>query len=409
MSYPLFTLVGMELSAAHGLLDDGLSFDATVASHDQLQAAVAAVRRLMSVLQARAAVLACEMRRVSPDPTSDVAAAARTSARDADRAARRADTAAKVPELAEAFTAGTVSGEHVDALGNALGATSNTVALRLTGDGVWLRRLAERTTPERFAKAIREEIHRIETAADEAERVARRKAAVRLRSWLDEFGMGRWAATFDPDTYHQLETILDTQTEVLFHDAVPEHCPSDPIDKQAFLRAHALISLLTGGGVRMGRPEAILVVDYRDRTEPFIDHGTPGLDLSTVRTHDLLARAVTFTITVRDGEVITAPGPLNLGRSTRLANAAQRRVLRALYPRCAIPGCETRYNRLKIHHVVWWRHGGATDLDNLIPVCQKHHTLIHQRGWELKLAPGRVLTITRPDGTTMTTGPPKRE
>ena len=27
MSYPLFTMVGMELTAAHGLLDDGLSFD----------------------------------------------------------------------------------------------------------------------------------------------------------------------------------------------------------------------------------------------------------------------------------------------------------------------------------------------------------------------------------------------
>ena len=75
MSHPFFTMIGMELSAAHGLLDDGLSFDATVASRDELQAGVAAVRRLMSVLQARAAVLACEMRRVSPDPTSDVAAA----------------------------------------------------------------------------------------------------------------------------------------------------------------------------------------------------------------------------------------------------------------------------------------------------------------------------------------------
>ena len=402
-------MVGMDLAVAHGLLDDGLSFDATVASRAELQAGVAVVRRLMSVLQARLSVLAREMRRVSPDPTSDTATAGRTSARDAERAARRADSAAKVPELADSFAAGNVSGEHVDALGTALAATSTAVALQLTGEGVWLTRLAERTTPERFAKTLRAEIHHLETGDDETERVARRKAAVRLRSWLDEFGMGHWAATWDPDTFHQLETILDAQIEVLFHDAVPEHCPTDPLEKQAFLRAHALISLLTGGGVRMGRPEAILVLDHRDRAHPFIDHGIPGLDLSSVRTHDLLARAITFTIIVRDGEVIVAPGQLNLGRTTRLANTAQRRVLRALYPTCAMPGCDTRYARLKIHHVVWWRHGGLTDLDNLIPVCQRHHTLIHQNGWELKLAPGRQLTITRPDGTTMTTGPPKRE
>jgi hypothetical protein len=53
-------------------------------------------------------------------------------------------------------------------------------------------------------------------------------------------------------------------------------------------------------------------------------------------------------------------------------------------------------------------HGGRTDLDNLVPVCEKHHQNIHNNGWLLTLTPDRILTIQFPDGQIMTTGPPKR-
>jgi hypothetical protein len=106
--------------------------------------------------------------------------------------------------------------------------------------------------------------------------------------------------------------------------------------------------------------------------------------------------------------VVHAPGRLDLGRTTRLANAAQRRVLRALYPRCAVPDCEVPFRYSKIHHVVWWRHGGRTDLDNLLPVCVRHHTELHRDEWDVKLQPDRTLTITMPNGDVMTCGPPKR-
>ena len=113
-------------------------------------------------------------------------------------------------------------------------------------------------------------------------------------------------------------------------------------------------------------------------------------------------------VIVRNGVIIHAPGTLNLGRTTRLANRAQRRALRALYPTCAIPGCDTRYELCKLHHVIWWEHGGRTDLDNLLPLCVRHHHAVHDTGWQLKLTPDRQLTITYPDTTTHTTGPPRR-
>jgi hypothetical protein len=58
--------------------------------------------------------------------------------------------------------------------------------------------------------------------------------------------------------------------------------------------------------------------------------------------------------------------------------------------------------------VRWWRHGGSTDLDNLVPLCSRHHYNVHESDWHLVLLPDRTLTITLPDGTTFTTGPPSR-
>jgi len=113
-------------------------------------------------------------------------------------------------------------------------------------------------------------------------------------------------------------------------------------------------------------------------------------------------------IVVRGGFVVHAPGERNLGRTTRLANAAQRRVLRGLYPTCGVPDCPVPFRYCKAHHVVWWRHGGRTDLDNLLPVCNRHHTAIHHEGWEVKLQPDRTVTVTLPGGEVMTCGPPKR-
>lgn len=118
--------------------------------------------------------------------------------------------------------------------------------------------------------------------------------------------------------------------------------------------------------------------------------------------------ADTSVVVVCNGVVLSAPGRLDLGRSTRLANRAQRRALRGLYATCAVPGCDVHCDRCKLHHVIWWRHGGRTDLENLLPVCVHHHGRIHNDGWNVELGADRELTITLPDGTTRCTGPPTR-
>ncbi len=121
---------------------------------------------------------------------------------------------------------------------------------------------------------------------------------------------------------------------------------------------------------------------------------------------ELAGRSSIEGVVVRNGVVIHAPGTTDLGRTSRLANRAQRRALRALYATCAIPGCSVDDDRCKLHHIIWWRNDGRTDLDNLLPVCSHHHGKIHNDGWIVELGPNRALTLRLPDGSIHNTGPP---
>ena len=88
----------------------------------------------------------------------------------------------------------------------------------------------------------------------------------------------------------------------------------------------------------------------------------------------------------------------DLGRTQREVNLAWRSLLGTLDgERCRFPGC-TRHTKLHAHHVIFWSDGGPTDLDNLILVCSRHHTLIHTQGFQLILHPDRRLEVRTAHG-----------
>jgi len=271
--------------------------------------------------------------------------------------------------------------------------------------------IAEHASTDDFARTVRAEARRLERAGDGLDRLERQKRAIRFSSFLDkDTGMGRWHATWDPETMVRLESRIDQQLQAMFHDRQPECCPTDLLEKQSYLRALAVLALLDGQGGRPGKPEVIVVVDHTQPGpdgRPAVDWGLP-VELPDGVLADLWSRASTHTVVVRNGVVIKAGGDLDLGRTSRLPNRAQRRALRGQYTTCAIPGCHVRFSRTKLHHVVWWRHGGLTDLENLLPLCELHHQRVHHDGWLLTLTPNRTLTVRLPDGQVMTTGPPKR-
>jgi hypothetical protein len=47
----------------------------------------------------------------------------------------------------------------------------------------------------------------------------------------------------------------------------------------------------------------------------------------------------------------------------------------------------------------WWKQRGRTDIDNLLPLCENHHHLVHEGGLQLTMTPDRIATWRRPDRT----------
>ncbi len=354
----------------------------------------------------REVALAGYMATHSPLPEKHMAKAGRSSRKKAKRALRRKETTKETPKLGKALEEGKVSGEHLDAAGAALRDVDDDkrreLAKRidaLTGD-------AEEMSAEEFARKVRDEQRRLEDDGGE-DRLARQQRAIRFNHRVDPAtGMIEYWGKLDPLRGMKLLNQIKGAGGPALRRKTPDDCPSDPVEKNAYLTALALLDLCEGHGQRGGRPEVIVVVDTRDAgsdSGPHVDWGIP-VELPVRVLIEMLGEAAVRTVIVRNGAIIHAPGRLNLGRTTRLANAAQRRALRAIYPRCAIPDCPTRFDLCKIHHIQWWRHGGRTDLENLLPVCVRHHTAIHDEGWIIELGPDRVLTLTLPNGEVMTTG-----
>ena len=253
----------------------------------------------------------------------------------------------------------------------------------------------------------------------------RQRRATCLSVWTDGDGMLNLRGRFDPLLALGLSSRLDAAVATRFAEQTPEFCPTDPVEKNRFLAAHALCGLVTGadrggdgscrdgscrdGRPRVGRPEYVAVIDADApyRVGPVVEWSIP-VELPARVIAQLTGDSDVVGVVVRNGVVLYAPGELNLGRTTRLASRAQRRALRALYSTCAIPGCSVGYDRCKLHHVIWWRNGGRTDLDNLVPCCSRHHSNIHNDGWTIHLGPNRQLTLRLPDGTIHNTGPPTR-
>jgi hypothetical protein len=85
---------------------------------------------------------------------------------------------------------------------------------------------------------------------------------------------------------------------------------------------------------------------------------------------------------------------IDVGRSKRVVSEPGRRALVVRDGHCRWPECDRPASRSAAHHVVHWIHGGATDLDNLILLCHRHHWKVHEGNWQLVRGDdGRMLII----------------
>ncbi|MEU0495564.1 HNH endonuclease signature motif containing protein [Mycobacterium sp. NPDC006124] len=86
---------------------------------------------------------------------------------------------------------------------------------------------------------------------------------------------------------------------------------------------------------------------------------------------------------------------LYLGRTKRLASAAQRIVLHARDRGCTKPGCTVPGYGTQVHHMTGWAHNGQTDIDDVTFTCGGDNRLA-ETGWTVALVDGVVQWIPPP-------------
>jgi hypothetical protein len=93
--------------------------------------------------------------------------------------------------------------------------------------------------------------------------------------------------------------------------------------------------------------------------------------------------------------VVFGPGSqvVDVGRATRVPQAATRRALRARDAGCVWPGCGQPSSVCEPHHITHWARGGETSLANLASLCRRHHFLVHEGRWRLIRAGDRFRAL----------------
>jgi HNH endonuclease len=88
--------------------------------------------------------------------------------------------------------------------------------------------------------------------------------------------------------------------------------------------------------------------------------------------------------------------PLDVGRTSRVVQPAQRAALAVRDGGCVFPDCDRPLGWCEAHHLIHWLDAGPTDLDNLALLCRAHHRAVHEGGWRLARDPDGRLTAIPP-------------
>ncbi len=94
---------------------------------------------------------------------------------------------------------------------------------------------------------------------------------------------------------------------------------------------------------------------------------------------------------------------LDVGRTQRLVTPAIRAALELRDGGCVFPGCNVPPRDCEAHHLIPWRMGGPTSLDNLALVCSHHHGIVEPNQtnpgadrWRIELNPDGIPWVIPP-------------
>jgi len=342
---------------------------------DEVTARLREVASQISRLQAEQAALIAEL-----DDTIDfgmttaqwVAWQAGLMPGEARRAVRLASRLSGLPQLREAFAEGRLSEATVDTL-SSVATPANEAELIETSKvatGAQLSRLVRtmaKLTPEGDDPVPVRDEH--------------------LSFGHDDNGQWWLRGSLRPEWGAQVETALRAAQDI-------DHEPGTPLISHAEALARVAEGFIdntaTAGTDIPDRYQVIVRIDKDTLGD--VDGHIHGADHCEAHTIDELLCEAYLSVVVQDhGRPVTTASP------GRFATPEQRRALIVRDGGCRFPGCgRTRF--LKAHHLIRHTDGGPTSLDNMILLCQQHHTLIHKPGWQLTEHPDGHLAFVDPKG-----------
>jgi hypothetical protein len=374
---------------------------------------VALVRGWLDALEAEIASRAKELstQGSGAPPVDLLTREGRLSGRDAQRVERRAVVVEQAPQLGVALRSGEIGAAHVDAVASAAGRLDESLRASFFEHEPEIVRTAASSSPEELARYCGRLADRV--AADEGvARAERQRQLTSLRRSIDQTtGMYRLHAELHPELGHRLWMALDAEVDARAAAAVTSGDRDGAVEmSRDRVAAEALVDLVSGGHQmrRPARTEVLVVVDHATLQHGLHEAGVcelgDGTAIPPAAARRLACDAAIIPVVLGgDGR------PLDVGREQRLATADQRRALRVVYRTCAVDGCSTPFHRCEIHHSLeWLRHAGPTDLRHLLPLCSRHHHLVHEGGWRIQLDADRTLTVWHADGTMHSRSDPRR-
>jgi len=392
--------------AALGLL---AAADIESMNRADLDAVVKARRDVISFTDAVEIRIARRSRQLAAEgrsePASDVLREdGKRSARDAAAAAGREKACEQLPTFENALGDGEVSSGHLDALANATAKLDDAAKAEFVGHESDLLDKARTTSVETFERHCRDLVRTI-SADDGASELERQRKANKIKHWIDKLtGMGQIHTELDPESHAKVLAAINARLRTLHREQRPvtPDATDDPATSATTydqMEAQAFIDLIIGSTTLDRRvPEVIVLVDLDTLLTGLRDQSlcetSGGIAMPPATVRRLCCEAnIIPAVLDSEGE------PLDLGRGKRLASPAQRRAILAMYRTCGFPACTVSVDHCEVHHTEeWLLHHGPTDLAKLVPLCCKHHHLVHEGGWRLSLGERRVVTVHRPDG-----------
>ncbi|MEL7184941.1 MAG: DUF222 domain-containing protein [Pseudomonadota bacterium] len=281
-----------------------------------------------------------------------------------------------LPALSAAFAEGELSYSKVREL--------TRVACRDNEDE--LLQFALRTTARHVAERCREMRMGDDASVDTAARAYKNRS---LRMRRDhQRGMMTVTVELPMDSGELVEKALDKA-----RDDESKNTPDVEDASWSARQADAFVNLISGylNGTKSNDSDNYLVTVHVEQSALAGNQGRSALPIESVRRLCCDGQAVVITED-KHGE------PLSIGRKSRIIPTAIARAVRARdHNCCRFPGCENK-RFLHCHHVEHWSNGGETSLDNLMLLCTRHHTLVHEGGFRIDKDFQDNWCFMRPDG-----------